>query len=55
MTETSPIITLTETDDPIEKQVTTVGRISPHVEVKIIDDNGRIVAPGKTGELLSRG
>ena len=32
MTETSPIITLTETDDPIEKQVTTVGRISPHVE-----------------------
>ena len=55
MTETSPIITLTETDDPIEKQVTTVGRISPHVEVKIIDDRGRIVAPGKTGELLSRG
>ena len=55
MTETSPIITLTETDDPIEKQVTTVGRISPHVEVKIIDDNGRIVAPGTTGELLSRG
>ena len=55
MTETSPIITLTETDDPIEKQVTTVGRISPHVEVKIIDDSGRIVAPGKTGELLSRG
>ena len=55
MTETSPIITLTETDDPIEKQVTTVGRISPHVEVKIIDDSGRIVVPGKTGELLSRG
>jgi len=55
MTETSPIITLTETDDPIEKQVTTVGRISPHVEVKIVDDSGRIVAPGNTGELLSRG
>ena len=55
MTETSPIITLTETDDPIEKQVTTVGRISPHVEVKIIDDAGCIVEPGKTGELLSRG
>ena len=55
MTETSPIITLTETDDPIEKQVTTVGRISPHVEVKIIDDTGCIVEPGKTGELLSRG
>ena len=55
MTETSPIITLTETDDPIEKQVTTVGRISPHVEVKIIDGAGCIVEPGKTGELLSRG
>ena len=55
MTETSPIITLTETDDPIEKQVTTVGRISPHVEVKIIDDTGCIVETGKTRELLSRG
>ena len=55
MTETSPIITLSETDDPIEKQVTTVGRIFPHVEVKIIDDIGRIVAPGETGELLARG
>ncbi|MDC1428026.1 AMP-binding protein, partial [Rhodospirillaceae bacterium] len=55
MTETSPIITLSETDDPIEKQVTTVGRIFPHVEVKIVDDIGRIVAPGETGELLARG
>jgi fatty-acyl-CoA synthase len=55
MTETSPIITLSETDDPIEKQVTTVGRIFPHVEVKIIDDIGRIVVPGETGELLARG
>ena len=55
MTETSPIITLSETDDPIEKQVTTVGRIFPHVEVKIIDDIGQIVAPGETGELLARG
>ena len=55
MTETSPIITLSETDDPMEKQVTTVGRIFPHVEVKIVDDTGRIVAPGETGELLARG
>ena len=55
MTETSPVITSSETDDPIEKQVSTVGRIFPHVEVKIIDENGRIVAPGHTGELLARG
>ena len=55
MTETSPVITSSETDDPIEKQVSTVGRIFPHVEVKIIDDDGRIVAPGETGELLARG
>jgi fatty-acyl-CoA synthase len=55
MTETSPAITLCETDDPLEKQVSTVGRVIPHVEAKIIDDDGRIVAPGVTGELLARG
>jgi len=55
MTETSPVITSSETDDPIEKQVSTVGRIFPHVEVKIIDNDGRIVGPGETGELLARG
>jgi len=55
MTETSPVITSSETDDPIEKQVSTVGRIFPHVEVKIIDNDGRIVEPGETGELLARG
>jgi fatty-acyl-CoA synthase len=55
MTETSPVITMTETDDPMEKQVSTVGRIFPHVEAKIVDENGRIVPPGTTGELLSRG
>ena len=55
MTETSPVITLSETDDPIEKQVTTVGRIFPHVEVKIVNENSQIVPPGETGELLARG
>jgi fatty-acyl-CoA synthase len=55
MTETSPVITFCETDDPIEKQVGSVGRVFPHVEAKIIDDEGRIVAPGVTGELLARG
>ena len=55
MTETSPVITMCETDDPIEKQVSTVGRIFPHVEAKIVDEEGRIVATGETGELLARG
>ena len=55
MTETSPAITLSETDDPIEKQVTTVGRIFPHVEVKIVNENNQIVTLGETGELLARG
>jgi len=55
MTETSPVITLCETDDPMEKQVSTVGRVFPHVEAKVVDENGRIVPPGATGELLARG
>ncbi|MBL6600667.1 MAG: AMP-binding protein [Alphaproteobacteria bacterium] len=55
MTETSPVITMCETDDPMEKQVSTVGRVFPHVEAKVVDEEGRIVPPGTTGELLARG
>ena len=55
MTETSPVSTQTSVDDPLDRRVGTVGRIHPHVEVKIIDDEGRIVAPGETGELCTRG
>jgi fatty-acyl-CoA synthase len=55
MTETSPVSFQSSTDDPLEKRVSTVGRIHPHVEVKIVDDNGRIVARGQPGELLTRG
>jgi fatty-acyl-CoA synthase len=55
MTECSPVVTLCETDDPMEKQVSTVGRVFPHVEAKVVDENGRIVTPGVTGELLARG
>lgn len=55
MTETSPVSFQSSTDDPLEKRVSTVGRVHPHVEVKIIDDNGRIVARGQPGELLTRG
>lgn len=55
MTETSPVSFQSGTDDPLERRVSTVGRIMPHVEVKIIDDDGRILPPGETGELLTRG
>jgi fatty-acyl-CoA synthase len=55
MTETSPVSFQSSTDDPLEKRVSTVGRIHPHVEVKIVDDEGRIVALGQPGELLTRG
>ena len=56
MTETSPVSFQTGTDDPVDKRVATVGRIHPHVEVKVIDpDNGRLVPRGTTGELCTRG
>jgi fatty-acyl-CoA synthase len=45
MTETSPVSTQSAVDDPLEKRVTTVGRIQPHAEVKIVDAQGRIVPP----------
>ncbi|MEQ9641147.1 MAG: AMP-binding protein [Alphaproteobacteria bacterium] len=55
MTETSPVSYQTTADDPLERRVSTVGRIMPHVQSKIIDENGRIVPPGTTGELCTRG
>ena len=55
MTETSPVSFQTSHDDPLERRVATVGRIHPHVEVKIVDGEGRIVPPGVAGELLTRG
>ncbi|SCK21186.1 AMP-binding protein [Vogesella sp. LIG4] len=55
MTETSPVSFQSYTDTPLEKKVSTVGRIHPHVEVKIVDPQGRIVPRGETGELLTRG
>ncbi|MBT3789543.1 MAG: AMP-binding protein [Alphaproteobacteria bacterium] len=55
MTETSPVSFQSSTDDPLDRRVSTVGQIMPHVEVKIIDEHGQIVPPGETGELLTRG
>ena len=55
MTETSPVSFQSSTEDPLERRVSTVGRIQPHLEVKIIDRDGRIVPTGTAGELLTRG
>ncbi|WP_293763230.1 AMP-binding protein [uncultured Aquitalea sp.] len=55
MTETSPLSFQSRTDTPLDKRVSTVGLVHPHVEVKIVDNDGRIVAHGDTGELLTRG
>ncbi len=55
MTETSPISFQSSTDEPLERRVSTVGRVQPHVEVKIVDSHGRIVAVGCSGELCTRG
>ncbi|QVN22556.1 AMP-binding protein [Burkholderia pyrrocinia] len=55
MTETSPVSFQSSTDDPLEKRTTTVGRIQPHLEVKIVDPEGRIVPVGATGELCTKG
>ncbi len=55
MTETSPVSFQTSYDDPLERRVGTVGRIHPHVEVKIVDGEGHIVPPGTAGELCTRG
>ncbi|MGH1360669.1 MAG: AMP-binding protein [Burkholderiaceae bacterium] len=55
MTETSPVSFQSSTDDPLDKRVSSVGRIHPHVEVKIVNEQGRIVPVGEQGELCTRG
>ncbi|MDE0131660.1 MAG: AMP-binding protein [bacterium] len=56
MTETSPVSTQTYTTDSIERRVSTVGRVHPHVEIKIIDPGtGETVERGSDGELCTRG
>jgi fatty-acyl-CoA synthase len=56
MTETSPVSTQTRVDDSIERRVATVGRVGPHIEVKVIDPaTGLTVPRGAPGELCTRG
>lgn len=55
MTETSPVSTQTLIGTPLEKQVSTVGTVQDHLEIKIIDENGRTLKRGEHGELCTRG
>ena len=55
MTETSPVSFQSSFDDPLERRVSTVGRIQPHCETKIVDDAGQTAPRGTSGELCTRG
>ena len=55
MTETSPVSFQSAVDDPLERRVSTVGRVHPHLEVKIVDAEGRTVRRGESGEICTRG
>jgi fatty-acyl-CoA synthase len=55
MTETSPVSTQTSVDDPLDKRTGSVGRVHPHIEIKIVDAAGRVVPRGTPGELCTRG
>jgi fatty-acyl-CoA synthase len=56
MTETSPVSTQTTADDDLDRRVSTVGRVHPHLEVKVIDpETGRLMPRGRHGELCTRG
>ena len=55
MSETSPVSTQCATDDPVERRVSTVGQVLPHIEIKIVDAEGRVVPRGETGEFCTRG
>ncbi|MCB2126707.1 MAG: AMP-binding protein [Rhodobacteraceae bacterium] len=55
MTETSPVSFQSSTDTPVEKRVTSVGRVHPHVEVRVADPEGNTVPVGEQGEILTRG
>jgi len=55
MTETSPVSFQSDQNDPLERRISTIGRVQPHLEVKAIDAEGRITPRGVPGELCTRG
>lgn len=55
MTETAPVSVQSATSDSVERRVGTVGRVHPHLEIKIVDEQGKVVPRGKLGELCVRG
>lgn len=55
MTETAPVSAQSSTEDSVERRVSTVGRVHPHLEVKIVDEDGKVVPRGQLGELCVRG
>ena len=55
MTETAPVSAQSSTEDSVERRVSTVGRVHPHLEVKIVDEEGKVVPRGQLGELCVRG
>ncbi len=56
MTETSPVSTQTRADDDLDRRTTTIGRVHPHVEVKVVDPaTGETARRGETGEFCTRG
>jgi fatty-acyl-CoA synthase len=55
MTETSPVSFQTGEDDPLERRVSTIGRVQPHLECKAVDLDGKTVPAGTPGELCTRG
>jgi fatty-acyl-CoA synthase len=55
MTETSPVSFQSSTADPLDRRTTTVGRVQPHLEVKVVDAAGDTVPVGETGELCTKG
>jgi fatty-acyl-CoA synthase len=55
MTETSPVSTQSAVDDPLDRRVATVGRVQPHLEIQIVDLDGKPVPRGTAGEICTRG
>jgi fatty-acyl-CoA synthase len=55
MTETSPVSFQTGADDPLERRVASIGQVQPHLEVKVVGEDGAVVPRGQPGELCTRG